>query len=88
MPDACFSPLFPPCPPSGNTLNSLCSHPPFPPYSYLGQAIEFIGNQGVLAPTPLDTSYLKPARRPFLAGPPAGEAPYGAIAGALKDARL
>jgi len=65
MPDACFAPLFPPCQPSGNTLNSLCSHPPFPPYSYLGQAIEFIGNQGVLAPTPLDTSYLNPRGGPF-----------------------
>ena len=46
-------------------------------------------NQGVLAPTPLDTSYLKPAGRPFLAGPPAGERPYkGAIASTLTDARL
>jgi hypothetical protein len=89
MPDACFSPPFPPCPPSGKTLNSLCSHPPFPPYSHLGQAIEFMRNHGVLARTPLDTSYLKPAGRPFLAGSPAGERPYkGAIASALTDAKL
>ena len=79
---------FPALPALRQHIEFIVLAPPFPRYSYLGQAIEFIGNQGVLAPTPLDTKYLKPARRPFLAGPPAGEPPYGAIAGALTDARL